>query len=293
MVALLISVPLYPFFIRSMEEAAQRKAAGMSRDASRRDHAHESYTAHEGVRHAADYHARVAAAARAFAAACSRSRAAPAAKKRSADAEPPGLPAGVDWTFNFDATAGAFGFADSLYTNPKPEQPSGDLERQLDRRVDQGRAERRDTRRTARRSSTASSARVGERTFGAAPSLVGERRHLVRSRRPLHRLALRQQLGDEENVLDFTVGRAQYKLGHGMLLYDGASEGGSRGGYWTNARKAFEFAAIGRFKPGNHTIEAFYLDKDDLPEADSSAASSGASTTSTRSARTRRSAPPT
>jgi arginine:agmatine antiporter len=28
MVALLISVPLYPFFIRSMEEAAKRKRAG-------------------------------------------------------------------------------------------------------------------------------------------------------------------------------------------------------------------------------------------------------------------------
>ena len=77
-----------------------------------------------------------------------------------------------------------------------------------------------------------------------------------------------------------------------MLLWDGAAEGGTRGGYWTNARKAFELAAIGRFKPGNHTIEAFYLDKDELPEADS-AASCGASTTSTRSARTRRSAPPT
>ncbi len=47
------------------------------------------------------------------------------------------------------------------------------------------------------------------------------------------------------------------------------ADGGSRGGYWTGARKAFEFAAIGRFKPGNHTFEAFYLDKDDMPEADS------------------------
>ena len=45
-------------------------------------------------------------------------------------------------------------------------------------------------------------------------------------------------------------------------------QGGSRGGYWTNARKAFEFAAIGRFKPGAHTIEAFYLDKDELEEND-------------------------
>ncbi len=42
-----------------------------------------------------------------------------------------------------------------------------------------------------------------------------------------------------------------------------------------NARQAFEFAAIGRFKPGNHTFEAFYLDKDDLPEADSSSKLSG------------------
>jgi len=65
------------------------------------------------------------------------------------------------------------------------------------------------------------------------------------------------------------VGREQYKLGHGMLLYDGASEGGSRGGYWTNARKAFEFAAIGRYKSGSSTIEVFYLDRDELPESDS------------------------
>ena len=96
------------------------------------------------------------------------------------------------------------------------------------------------------------------------------RRLLVRRRGPVSRLAFRQSLGDlGENALDFTVGRTQYKLGHGMLLWDGASEGGSRGGYWTGARKAFEFAAIGRFKPGTHTFEAFYLDRDELPDADS------------------------
>ena len=32
-------------------------------------------------------------------------------------------------------------------------------------------------------------------------------------------------------------------------------------------RKAFEFAAVGRFKPGNHTVEAFYLKRDELPES--------------------------
>jgi hypothetical protein len=40
---------------------------------------------------------------------------------------PPGLPSGIDWTFNFDATFGFFSFGNSLYTDPKPDQPSGDL----------------------------------------------------------------------------------------------------------------------------------------------------------------------
>ena len=78
-----------------------------------------------------------------------------------------------------------------------------------------------------------------------------------------------QSLTIGDNALDFVIGRSQYTLGHGFLLWDGAAEGGSRGGYWTNARKAFEFAAIGRFKPGPHLVEAFYLDKDELEESDS------------------------
>ena len=60
-----------------------------------------------------------------------------------------------------------------------------------------------------------------------------------------------------------------------MLIYDGGSEGGSRGGFWSGARKAFEFAAIGRVKAGHTTIEAFYLDRDELPENDSDSKSYG------------------
>jgi hypothetical protein len=108
---------------------------------------------------------------------------------------------------------------------------------------------------------------VGERTFGAAPSVVGEDASSFKPE-DLHVGWRSGTALGKENVLEVTVGRAPYQLGHGFVLWDGAAEGGTRGGYWTNARKAFELAAIARFRPGDHTLEAFYLDKDDLPEAD-------------------------
>lgn len=190
-------------------------------------------------------------------------------EEKEAAAPPPGLPAGLDWTFNFDATFGAFGFANSLYTNPKPDQPSGDLSDNWFEGSIKGALGATYT--------TASSAQlygklsaVGERTYGAAPSLVGE----DASSFDVEDLYIGWRSGNSlgnlgENALDFTVGRSQYRLGHGLLLWDGSAEGGTRGGYWTNARKAFEFAAIGRFKPGHHTLETFYLDKDELPGNDS------------------------
>ena len=181
----------------------------------------------------------------------------------------PGLPGGLDWTFNFDASAGTFGFADSLYTDPKPEQPSGDLSDNWSEVSIKPAASVAYTMASSSQIYGKLSA-VGVRTFGAAPSLVGD----DASSFDIEDAYIGWRSGNsiaglEENALDFTVGRTQYTLGHGMVLYDGSADGGSRGGYWTGARKAFEFAAIGRFKPGNHTIEAFYLDKDDMPEADS------------------------
>src|SRR5262249_15503328 len=161
-----------------------------------------------------------------------------------------------------------FGFANSLYNNPKPEQPSGNLSDQWFEGAVKPAL-------TATFTSThtwqlyAKVSGVGERTYGAAPSVAGEDASSFKPE-DLH-VGWRsgKALGDlGDDALELTVGRAQYQLGHGFLLWDGAAEGGNRGGYWSNARKAFEFAAIGRFKPGHHTLEAFYLDKDDLPEAD-------------------------
>jgi hypothetical protein len=175
----------------------------------------------------------------------------------------------VDWTFNLDATAAAFGFMNSLYAEAKPEQPSGDLgDNWFEGSVKPALTATYTSRRSWQLYAKASV--VGERTYGAAPTLVGD----DASSYNVEDLQLGWRSGGTlgglgEDALELTVGRAPYQLGHGFLLYDGAAEGGTRGGYWTNARKAFEFAAIGRFRPGRHTLEAFYLDKDDLPEADS------------------------
>ncbi len=68
--------------------------------------------------------------------------------------------------------------------------------------------------------------------------------------------------------MDVSVGRVPFRIGNGMLLSDGSAEGGSRGGYWTNARKAFEFGTVGRVHLGHHRTEVFYLDRDDLEEYD-------------------------
>ena len=190
------------------------------------------------------------------------------APQEKPDERPTGLPSRITWTFNFDAGWGTFGFANSLYDNPK----NPGVEENLSDQWFEGYV-RPALSATYTLASTSEIygkvSVVGERTYGSIPDLYGED---VSSFGPedLH-IGWRsgKSLTTGEHAVDFTIGRAQYQLGHGFLLFDGASEGGSRGGYWTNARKAFELAAIGRVKPGPHTIELFYLDRDELDESDS------------------------
>jgi hypothetical protein len=186
-------------------------------------------------------------------------------------APPPGFPTppGLDWNFEFSATWGSFGFANSLYTNPKPDEPSGNLtDNWFEGSLKAGIGA---TYKLADSSELYGKASfVGERTYGAAPSLVGE----DASSYGVEDLYIGWRSGNRldtlgEDALDITVGRTRYRLGHGLILWDGSSEGGTRGGYWTNARQAFDFATIARLKTGPHTVEAFYLDKDELPESDS------------------------
>jgi hypothetical protein len=178
---------------------------------------------------------------------------------------PTGLPSKVDWEFNFDAGLGSFGFSNSLYTNSRPD-PSGDLsDNWVESFAKPGLS---GTYALGKSTLYGKASVVGERTFAAPPPLVGPEASSFQ----VEDLYLGWRSGTTlklgEDVLDFTVGRTQYTIGTGMILWDGAGEGGSRGAFWSNARKAWEFATLGRFKPKKHTLEAFYLDRDEVPESE-------------------------
>jgi hypothetical protein len=177
-----------------------------------------------------------------------------------------GLPSRVEWTFNLDAGWGTFGFGNSLYDNPKEGVPEN-----LSDQWFEGYAKPAISGSYRLKSSSEIYGKlsvVGERTYGSIPDLYGSDVSSFGPEDASIGWRSGKSLGSSENEVDVTIGRAQYRLGHGFLLWDGAAEGGSRGGYWTNGRKAFEFAAIGRVKPGPHLGEFFYLDKDELDEND-------------------------
>jgi hypothetical protein len=180
---------------------------------------------------------------------------------------PTGLPSMIDWTFNFDAAWGGFGFGNSFFADPKEHVPVDTGDRWFE--------------------GYAKPALSGVRTFSDTSqlygklSVVGERTYAPREPAPSpiassfapEDMYIGWKSGKRwerlgENVVDLSVGREAYTIGHGMLLWDGTAEGASRGGYWSNARKAWGFAGITRFKPGKHTAEGFFLKKNDLPERD-------------------------
>ncbi|HEY8195791.1 MAG TPA: hypothetical protein VIG04_02335 [Gemmatimonadales bacterium] len=181
-----------------------------------------------------------------------------------AEQRPTGLPGKVQWKFNFDAGLGVFGFGNSLFTNARPD-PSGDLsDNWVESFIKPGLSGSYGLNKGELYGAISA---VGERTYAAPPPLVGEEASSFQIEDLYAGWRSGTALKVGENALDFKVGRTQYRLGQGgFLLWDGGGEGSSRGGYWSNARKAWEFAGVGRFQPKNHKFEAFYLDREDVPE---------------------------
>jgi hypothetical protein len=178
---------------------------------------------------------------------------------------PTGLPKKWNLTFNFDAGIGAFGFANSLYTDVRPD-PSGDLS---DNWVESFVKPALSGSLALRKGELfAKISAVGERTYAAPPPLVGSEASSFMIEDLYVGWRSGKALSVGENALELTAGRAQYRIGHGLLLWDGGGEGGSRGAFWSNARKAWAFAGIGRFRLKDNTFEGFYLDRNEVPESE-------------------------
>ena len=187
-------------------------------------------------------------------------RAASAPVVEAAAAVPAAPAAGFKWAANFDAGWGTFGFANTLFEQPREGGEDEVRDRWFEGYVKPAFSAGYDFAAAGRFWGKVSA--VGERTYGDLPSELG----LAVSSFDVEDLAVGWKSGTalgrfKEDALQLTVGRAPYTIGNGLLVWDGAAEGGSRGGYWTNGRKAWKMAAIGRFSPNAHTIEGFYLEK--------------------------------
>jgi len=179
-----------------------------------------------------------------------------------------GLPSKVHWKFNFDAGLGEFGFNNSLYTDARPD-PSGNLSDNWAESFVKPALS--GTYPLNKGELYGAVSGVGVRTFSAPPPLVGSEASSFQVEDLYIGWRSGTALSVGENALDLTVGRTQYRIGQGYLLWDGGGDGGTRGGFWSGARKAWAFAAIARFKPKNHTFEAFYLDRNENPESETGA----------------------
>jgi hypothetical protein len=180
---------------------------------------------------------------------------------------PTGLPKKVTWTFNLDAGLGAFGFNNSLYTDVRPD-PSGDLSDNWFESY--AKPALTATFRNGKKGGQffGKISAVGERTYSAPPPLVGTEASSFMVEDLYIGWRSGSALSVGENALELTFGRAQYKIGHGLLLWDGGGEGSTRGGFWSNARKAWALAGIARYHAKKNTLEAFYLDRNEVPEAE-------------------------
>ena len=102
------------------------------------------------------------------------------AQDAPATAKPTGLPAKVDWTFNLDAGWGSFGFANSLFDNPK--EPG--VTENLSNRWFEGYVKPALSGTYTFASSSQMYGKVsavGERTYGSVPESIRHGRVVVRS----------------------------------------------------------------------------------------------------------------
>lgn len=63
----------------------------------------------------------------------------------------------------------------------------------------------------------------------------------------------------DEDAIDISGGRLDYKLGTGFLLYTGSGSGGGRGAYWIGTRHTFKDSFVARFNHRQWKLDGFHL----------------------------------
>ncbi len=71
-----------------------------------------------------------------------------------------------------------------------------------------------------------------------------------------------------EDAVDLSVGRQEFELGSGLLIWEGATNGGNRGAYWLSPREAYRMTGIATIETHRFIGRAFYLEPDDDPDTD-------------------------
>ena len=71
-----------------------------------------------------------------------------------------------------------------------------------------------------------------------------------------------------EDAVDLSVGRQDFELGSGFLIWEGATNGGDRGAYWLAPRDAYRMTGIAKIETHSSIGRAFYLEPDDNPDTD-------------------------
>lgn len=112
---------------------------------------------------------------------------------------------------------------------------------------------------------------VGSYTFGTDAFDTGDTGRLTLEE---SYAGLRMPIGDEAQI-DLSFGARELRLGTGMLISDGASDGFERGALKFGPRRAWELAGIAELTSGNFTGTLFYLDPRELPGSDNGNALGG------------------
>ena len=189
-------------------------------------------------------------------------------RRRSRRSARPGCRRRIEWTFNFDAGWGTFGFANSLFNNPKEPGVDEDLSDQwfegyVKPALSANLHDRHRPARSTARSASSASARTARCRSSSARRLV------VRARGPLHRLAIghiadarreRRRLHRRTRAIPprarLSALRRRRRRRQPRRLLDERPQS----------------VRVRRDRPlqaGPHTVETFYLDKDELDESDS------------------------